>query len=184
VSIDAGFGFIRIWQATNAALYEGAVLRQDLLDKTNMSRKVCADTAYRSKVNVEFMEDNGFVSYIHCKKPKGKPMSETARRAHNLKSKVRSHVEHVFAEQKTRMGLFIRTVGIARATTKIGLANLVFNFRRLTGEASRNGYIIECNHFLNLSVDPLRSKMYLMLDELLERCGMQFYGCGCHHPAR
>jgi hypothetical protein len=29
------------------------------------------------------------------------------------------------------MGLFIRTVGLARARTKIGLANLVYNFKRL-----------------------------------------------------
>ena len=29
------------------------------------------------------------------------------------------------------MELFIRTIGIARATTKIGLANLVFNIKRL-----------------------------------------------------
>ena len=29
------------------------------------------------------------------------------------------------------MGLFIRTIGIARAKTKIGLANLVYNMRRL-----------------------------------------------------
>ena len=38
-----------------------------------------------------------------------------------------SRVEHVFVEQKDRMGLFIRTIGIARATTKIGMANLVYN---------------------------------------------------------
>jgi len=36
----------------------------------------------------------------------------------------------VFAEQKDRMGLFIRTIGIARATTKIGMANLVYNIKR------------------------------------------------------
>lgn len=29
------------------------------------------------------------------------------------------------------MHLFIRTVGIARATVKIGMANLVYNMRRL-----------------------------------------------------
>jgi hypothetical protein len=29
------------------------------------------------------------------------------------------------------MGLFIRTIGMARATTKIGLANLVYNIKRL-----------------------------------------------------
>lgn len=42
-----------------------------------------------------------------------------------------SRVEHVFAEQKDRMDLFIRTIGIARAATKIRLANLVYNIRRL-----------------------------------------------------
>ena len=36
----------------------------------------------------------------------------------------------MFAEQKDRMGLFIRTIGIARATTKIGMANLVYNIKR------------------------------------------------------
>ena len=46
--------------------------------------------------------------------PKGRPMPETTRRANNMKSKVRSRVEYVFAEQKSRMGLFIRTIGIAR----------------------------------------------------------------------
>ena len=29
------------------------------------------------------------------------------------------------------MGLFIRTIGIARAKTKIGLANLAYNIKRL-----------------------------------------------------
>ena len=29
------------------------------------------------------------------------------------------------------MGLFIRTIGIARAKVKIGMANLVYNFKRL-----------------------------------------------------
>lgn len=56
-------------------------------------------------------------------------MSEAMRRANGLKSKVRSRVEHVFAAQKDRMDLFIRTVGIARATTKIGMANLASHSR-------------------------------------------------------
>jgi hypothetical protein len=42
------------------------------------------------------------------KKPKGRAMPETMRRANNAKSKIRAHVERVFAEQKDRMGLFIR----------------------------------------------------------------------------
>jgi transposase, IS5 family len=77
------------------------------------------------------MKKNGFVSRVHRKKPKGKPMPATMRRANAAKSKIRSCVEHVFAEQKDRMGLFIRTIGIARAKVKIGMANLVYNFKRL-----------------------------------------------------
>ena len=45
------------------------------------------------------------------------------------RSAIRSAVEHVCAGQKHRMGLFIRTIGIARARIKIGIANLAYNFQ-------------------------------------------------------
>jgi IS5 family transposase len=131
IAIDRGFGFIRRWSATDAAAYEGARLREGLLDKTNTAASVWADTAYRSAANEAFMEKNGFRSCVHRKKPKGRSMPEAIRRANALKSTVRSRVEHVFAEQKDRMGLFIRTIGINRARVKIGMANLVYNFKRL-----------------------------------------------------
>lgn len=41
-------------------------------------------------------------------------------------------LEHVFAERKNEMGLFIRTIGINRARVKIGMTYLVYNFRRLS----------------------------------------------------
>jgi hypothetical protein len=61
----------------------------------------------------------------------GGPIPAATRKANNAKAKIRSRVEHVFAEQKARMGLFVRTVGIARAKTKIGMAILAYNIRRL-----------------------------------------------------
>ena len=97
VSIDRAHGLIRKWLATDAASYEGARLREGLLDKTNTGGAVWADTAYRSAKNGAFLRDNGFVSRIHRKKPKGKPMPERTRKANALKSAVRSRVEHVFA---------------------------------------------------------------------------------------
>ena len=99
-------------------------------ERTEGGRPVWADTAYRSAADETFLNKYGFVSHIHRKKPKGRAMPETMRRANNAKSKIRSRVEHVFAEQKERMGLFIRTIGIARATNKIGMANLVYNIKR------------------------------------------------------
>lgn len=77
------------------------------------------------------MDKNAFVSRIHRKKPPGRPMPEATRHATNLKSRVCSPVEHVFAEWKNRMGLFIRAVSIARAITKIGFANILYNIKRL-----------------------------------------------------
>jgi len=131
VAIDREYGLIRRREATDAAACEGARLREGLLDTSNTASAVWADTAYRSKANEEFLAKNGFVSRIHRKKPAGKPMPETTRRANAIRSRVRSGVEHVFAVQKDKMDLFTRTVGIARAKVKIGMANIVYNMKRL-----------------------------------------------------
>jgi len=130
ISTDRRHGLIRKWTVTDAAAHDGARLK-DLLDKSNTASAVWADTAYRSKKNEASMEKNGFVSQVHRKKPKGRPMPERTSKANGRKSKVRAKVEHVFAAQKHRMGLFVRTVGIQRARTKIGLANLAYNMQRL-----------------------------------------------------
>ena len=96
-----------------------------------MAAGVWADTAYRSKKNEAFLAKGMFVSNIHQKKPPRRPMPERTASANAKRSAVRSAVEHVFAAQKHRMGLFIRTIGIARARIKIGMANLAYNFQRL-----------------------------------------------------
>ena len=130
VSIDREHGLIRKWDVTDAARFEGARLREGLLDKTNTASSVWADSAYRSKANEAFLAANGFTSKIHRKKPKGKPMPKRTSQANAKKSAVRAKVEHVFAEQKHRMNLLVRTIGLARAEAKIGMANLVFNIKR------------------------------------------------------
>lgn len=130
VSIDREHGLIRKWDVTDAARFEGSMLREGLLDKTNTASSVWADSAYRSKANETFLANNGFTSKVHRKKPQGRPMPKRTARANARKSAVRARVEHVFAEQKDRMNLFVRTIGLARAELKIGMANLVYNIRR------------------------------------------------------
>jgi len=70
-------------------------------------------------------------SRIHRRKSKGKSMPEHFERANAAKSVIRARVEHVFAHQKNRYGLFIRTIGMARAQAKLALANLAYNFDRM-----------------------------------------------------
>ncbi len=130
LGIDRRHGLIRTWSATDAARHDGGQL-PGLLDKANIGSSVWADTAYRSAKNEAHLAAKGFTSRIHRKKPMGKPMPKNVSRANAAKSEVRAHVEHVFARQKGPMALVIRTIGLARATVKIGLANLVYNMRRM-----------------------------------------------------
>ena len=77
------------------------------------------------------MAKNGFVSRVHCKKLPNRPCRPTSRERTGANRKVRAAVEHVLAHQKGPMGLVERRIGLARARVKIGLANLVYNMKRL-----------------------------------------------------
>jgi len=57
-------------------------------------------------------------------------MPRRTAQANARKSKVRARVEHVFAHQKERMKLFIRSVGIARAEATVTMANIAYNLGR------------------------------------------------------
>ena len=138
LSTDQRYGFIRKYAVTAANQGDGPILFQ-LLDKHNTSRKVWGDRAYRTQAHEERLLDEGFLSHIHRKKPKNKPMAKATQRANGKKSKIRACVEHVFATQKERMKLFIRTIGLKRAEMKIGLANLTYNLQRLVFWEKRLG---------------------------------------------
>jgi IS5 family transposase len=130
VAIDRRHGLIRGWTASHAAAHDGARLAE-VVDADNTAADVWADTAYRSAKNEAWLTARGLVSRTHRKKPPGRPMAVRTRRANARKSAVRSAVEHVFARQKGPMALVVRTIGIARARVKIGLANLTYNMKRL-----------------------------------------------------
>lgn len=104
---------------------------KDVVTSDNTASDVWADTAYRSRSNQAWLRSIGRVSRVYARKPNGKPMPARTARANAARSTVRARIEHVFARQKDQMGLFIRTIGIARAETKITLANLVYNIDRL-----------------------------------------------------
>jgi hypothetical protein len=102
-----------------------------LISPDNAASGVWADTAYRSKKNEAFLAKGMFTSNIHQRRPHRRAMPERIARANARRSAVRSAVEHVFAGQKHRMGFVVRTIGMARARIKIGMANLAYNFQRL-----------------------------------------------------
>jgi IS5 family transposase len=129
VSIDRAHGFIRRFAVTDAAAHDGARLAA-VLDKTNTASSVWADTAYRSAANEAHLAQNGFRSRVHFRRKPGFDLTPSQRKANRARSAVRSAIETVFAAEKHRFGLVVRTIGHARAATKIGLANLAYNIRR------------------------------------------------------
>lgn len=130
ISIDRRHGFIRRQKVTDAAAHDGARLREGLVDPSNTASDVWADTAYRSRANEDFLADCGRISRIHRKKPAGKLMPMRTAKANARKSTVRASVEHVFAQQKARMKLMIRSIGIKRAEAIIIMANIAYNLGR------------------------------------------------------
>ncbi len=129
LGIDRRHGLIRTWTVTHAAAHDGGQLGS-LLDPTNTASGVWGDTAYRSAANLDLLARRGRVGHLQRKKPRNKPMPRHVARGNTRRGKVRAAVEHVFAAQKRRLGLIIRTIGIARAKAKIGLANLAYNLTR------------------------------------------------------
>jgi transposase, IS5 family len=130
LGIDRRYGFIRRFAVTDAATHDGHQLGR-LLDPDNTASAVWADSAYRSAANVALLARRRLVPQFPRPKPRGQPMPRQLARGNASRARVRLAVEHVFAAQKCRLGLVVRSVGLARARTRLGLANLVTNMRRL-----------------------------------------------------
>lgn len=111
LGIDRGHGFIRRFTVTHAARHDGSQLGA-VLDPNNTASGVWADTAYRSRTNMELLDRRGLMPEFQHAKPRRKPMPAHIARGNATRARVRS-------------------VGLVRATARITLANLAYNMRRL-----------------------------------------------------
>ena len=131
VDVDKAHKLIRKWDATDASPHDSQKL-DDVLDPTNTSKEVWADSAYRSAEIEQRLKEKGYRSRIHRRAARNRPLSQTQEAANTVRSKVRARVEHVFGHQENSMGRkIVRTIGMARARFKIGMMNLGYNIRRL-----------------------------------------------------
>lgn len=130
IDIDVQHKLIRNYHVTPASVHDGNVF-EELLDKDNSSRDVWADSAYGSAEKGEILEAFGFRSHVQRKGCHYKKLNERQIRGNYTRAKVRCRIEHVFGVQAMRAGsLLIRTIGLVRARTKIGLRNLAYNIDR------------------------------------------------------
>ena len=121
---------IRDFDVTPAHVHDSNVFLDILAP--NASKDVWADSAYRSAEIEEALLERGYRSRVHRKGTRNKPLSEAGKRANRRRSSVRVRVEHIFGSQANEQAAgYIRTIGLSRATCKIGLTNLVYNLRRM-----------------------------------------------------
>jgi IS5 family transposase len=104
VNVDVKHKLIRSYAVTDASVHDSRVF-DELLKESNTSAFVYADSAYRSKESIALLKER--------------------------RAKIRCRIEHVFGVMAMMAGsLMVRTIGIIRASTKIGLRNLAYNIKR------------------------------------------------------
>lgn len=131
VNADARYKLIRGYGVTDASVHDSQKL-EGLLSKANTSSEVYADSAYRSAEIEARLRERGFKSRIHVRASRNHPLSQAQEKANSRKSKIRARIEHVFgAQENAPGGRLVRTIGMVRAKTKIGLQNIAYNIRRL-----------------------------------------------------
>lgn len=144
IDMDNQHKLIRCYHTTDASVHDSQVLAE-LIDPYNTHASVFADSAYRSHDIEHDLKANGYHSRIHHKGKRNSPLSQHQQAANKRRSTVRVRVEHVFGYQQNSMGgKFIRTIGLARASAKIGLMNLGYNMKRLVFLERQNGRLAAC----------------------------------------
>ena len=85
------------------------------------------DSAYSGE-GIEKKEIEGRI----CEKSyRNKPLTEEQQENNKKKSKIRARVEHIFGFMTNSMkGIYVRTIGLARATFSIIMMNLTYNLCR------------------------------------------------------
>lgn len=130
INVDKTHKIIRAYTVSDGACHDSQQF-EAVLDPLNSAADIWADSAYRSFECEEKLAKAGYRSQIHRRGARGHAMSDRAKAANTTRSKVRARVEHVFGHMVNAMGgKLVRTIGIARARTKIGMQNLAYNMQR------------------------------------------------------
>jgi len=127
IKIDKKSKIITKYSVTSAEVHDSQELK-NLIEKKK-DRRLYGDSAYTGEEVQKFIPKN-ISNRIHEKGYRNRPLTEAQKRENTAKSRIRARVEHVFAAMKHFGGMFIRTIGTARAKIQIGLLNLTYNLTR------------------------------------------------------
>ena len=132
INIDRTTKLITAHTCTDASVHDSLVFEEVLRDRAAGGKEVWADSAYRSSEQEIGLKKSGHQSQIHERAYRGAPLSEEQAASNKEKSRVRARVEHVFGTMENDMGgIFLRTIGYARAQVGVGLMSLAYNLKRI-----------------------------------------------------
>ena len=122
--------FIKTYVVTDDSVHDSQPL-DDLLDPKDEGQDLNADCAYTGEDQEKTIAKHKMNNKVHEKGYRNKPLTEGQKASNKEKSKIRARVEHIFGFMEQSMhGLFVRSIGIVRATGIIGLINLTYNICR------------------------------------------------------
>jgi transposase, IS5 family len=128
--VDKRSKFIDKYKVTDASVHDSQPL-EDLLDEQDAGQDFYGDGAYTGEEQEKVIAKHEMNNKAHEKGYRNKPLTEEQKASNREKSRTRARVEHVFGFMEQSMnGLFVKSVGINRATGIIGLINLTYNLFR------------------------------------------------------
>ncbi len=132
INIDRDTKLVAAHACTPAHVHDSQVFDAVLRPRDEGGKDVWADSAYRSDEQEQSLQDSRHESWIHERAYRNAPLTGAQEAANKAKSRVRARVEHVFGYQTNSMGgIFLRSIGAARAAVGVGLMNLTYNLARI-----------------------------------------------------
>jgi len=132
VKVNIDSKLITNFETTAAHEADGELL-EELMNAEDKGKPMYGDSAYRSTEKEGMLKQREVISQIHEKGARNHPLTEEQVKSNHKKSTKRAQVEHPFAWMHRNCGeLIVKTIGLARATAKITLLNLVYNMHRVT----------------------------------------------------
>lgn len=132
INVDKDTKLITRQTCTDASVHDSQVLDTVLRAERDGGKEVWADSAYRSDDQEQSLKDSQHRSQIHERAYRNQPLTEAQEISNKAKSRVRARVEHVFGHMENSMGgIFLRSIGAARAAVGVGLMSLTYNLSRI-----------------------------------------------------
>ncbi|WP_431844559.1 transposase [Leptospira noguchii] len=129
IMINLTHKIIRDYTTTNGSVHDSQVCIQ-LMEFMRRGEPIFGDSAYPIPTVLLEGKQKGLLTLFCEKGKRNQPFSNDSKILNKHLSKVRSRVEHVFADIKSFGGKSIRCRGLARAELQMFLSNFVYNVRR------------------------------------------------------